>query len=341
MQNKIVLNSIFHRYDSRGLAGINNLSLNIDSKKMNFLMGPSGCGKTTLLKIIAQKLRPDKGDVKVNLNIVELPEINHELSQLSVFELLNELCGHNIPEENHRYHLIRQNLLTLELTNQIHQKFENLSSGQQQRVRIAHCLNLAAEFILLDEPFSHLDHFLKKDFYHEFKEVLSDKGIGTLWVCHEIQEAYEFADHLYFMNHGEIIQEGTPEQMYLNPNSAFSARYSGEVNRFVSTIKSKSESELILKTSIGDIKLDPKNLNAAQLASKNEKLLLIRPQAFKVSDHGPFKFKVDQIKFKGPYYLLQGKINDQQVIVQSDARPTEGQLKLELQHMYIQVLAEL
>ena len=213
---------------------LKKINLEVNEKERLVIIGPSGCGKLTLLRCINHIEKPTKG--KVLFEGIPLDD-NEELYKIRikmgmVFQQFN-LFPHLTVLENIILAPVKLNLLTKEeaikkareLLLKIHLEDKEanypkeLSGGQMQRVAIARALILEPKLMLFDEPTSALDPQMKKEVL-ELMEELGKSGLTMIVVTHEMAFAKNFASRIIFMDDGEIIEEGTPQEIFKNPKSS-------------------------------------------------------------------------------------------------------------------------
>jgi iron(III) transport system ATP-binding protein len=341
----IHLKNIHHQFDSRGIAGLNGINLSLKKDEITFLIGPNGSGKTTLLKVLTGALIPKQGTVESKLKITTLTEIESRHEEMSIYKYLDEQSKDHIENDDERHHEIRESILWLELTNQIHQPIKHLSAGQRQRVRLACAIMLHADYLLLDEPFSHLDHRLRLELYKMFIDLMKAQKMGSLWVCHEMQDTYQFAERVILINYGKIIQDCTPQVLYQQPNSLFSAEFSGAVNAIVATIAHKDQNILGLQTSIGKMQIECNQNEVLAKPIGNEVLLLIRPHQFENSaDSEDYSFTANNRYFFGHTTRYEGMIEQHPIVIESDANlliNKDKPIQLKINHQKTWILKEI
>ncbi|WP_290919493.1 amino acid ABC transporter ATP-binding protein [Halodesulfovibrio sp.] len=214
------------------LTALNDVSLNISSGEKVVILGPSGSGKSTLLRSINRLEKIDKGHIIVDGQNITAPECNintvrQELGM--VFQSFNlfphkTVLGNLVmaPMRLKKMPKEEAEAIALELLKKVgisdkaHVYPAKLSGGQQQRVAIARALAMNPKIMLFDEPTSALD----PEMIGEVLDVmtsLAKEGMTMVCVTHEMGFAREVADRLVFMDHGEIIEEGTPEEFFTNP----------------------------------------------------------------------------------------------------------------------------
>jgi spermidine/putrescine transport system ATP-binding protein len=205
------------------------------------LLGPSGSGKTTLLRIIAGFVTPDTGSVRIGTQDVTRMPV-HARNIGMVFQSY-ALFPHMTVADNVAFGLHRRGVRGVELTrrvrdvlamvqlDQLAQRLpRQLSGGQQQRVALARAIVINPTVLLLDEPLSALDRRLRQDMQVELRRIQRDSGLTTIFVTHDQEEALALSDHVAILDHGRIVQEGTPIAIYERPTSRFAAAFLGDAN---------------------------------------------------------------------------------------------------------------
>jgi spermidine/putrescine transport system ATP-binding protein len=230
---------------------LKNVSLEIKKGEFFSLLGPSGCGKTTLLRIIAGFEDPTQGDVRLDgQGVLHLPSNKRHVN--TVFQSY-ALFPHLTVFENVAFPLRLKKLNKREITGRVEEylrlvKLEawksklpsQLSGGQKQRVAIARALINEPSVLLLDEPLSALDAKLRQHMLLELDSIHDTIGITFLYVTHDQEEAISVSDRLAVMSEGDVLQIGTPTEIYEAPAHPFVAQFIGETNLFHGTATSVS-----------------------------------------------------------------------------------------------------
>jgi len=228
---------------------LKDVSLQIKKGEFFSLLGPSGCGKTTLLRIIAGFETPDTGLVTFDgVDVLPLPpNMRHAntvfqnyalFPHLSIFEnVAFPLRIKKVPNKEIKTKVMDY-LKLVELENHAHKKPSQLSGGQKQRVAIARALINEPSVLLLDEPLSALDAKLRQHMLIELDKIHDKIGITFIYVTHDQQEALSVSDRLAVMCQGDVLQVGTPHEIYESPATDFVARFIGETNLFDGTVVS-------------------------------------------------------------------------------------------------------
>lgn len=225
---------------------LHSIDLEVQPGEFIALLGPSGSGKTTLLRIIAGLEFQDSGQVLFNGDDVSNVGVG-ERGVGFVFQHY-ALFRHMTVAENVAFGLTvrkrkdrpakaviqarAEELLRLVQLEGLGNRYPGqLSGGQRQRVALARALAIEPKLLLLDEPFGALDAKVRKDLRRWLRDLHRQMGLTSIFVTHDQEEALELADRVVVMDHGVIEQVGTPEQVYMEPATAFVSHFVGETNR--------------------------------------------------------------------------------------------------------------
>jgi spermidine/putrescine transport system ATP-binding protein len=237
----VVVTGVSKFFDS--FRALNNVSLEIKKGEFFSLLGPSGCGKTTLLRILAGFEQPDNGLVTFDgKDVLPLPPDKRHANtvfqnyalfpHLSVFENVAFSMRLRNAAKSEVESKVGEYLRLVQLEGHAHKKPNQLSGGQKQRVAIARALINEPSVLLLDEPLSALDAKLRQHMLIELDQIHDKIGITFIYVTHDQQEALSVSDRLAVMNHGDVLQIGTPHEIYESPATDFVAGFIGETNLF-------------------------------------------------------------------------------------------------------------
>jgi putative spermidine/putrescine transport system ATP-binding protein len=220
---------------------VNRVSLRIPRASYCCLLGPSGCGKTTTLRMIAGHEAVSEGDILIgSQNVTTFPPIRRGTAMMfqsyALFPHLN--CLDNVAfslkmrrvGKVERHKTAREFLALLHMEQYADRLPSQLSGGQQQRVALARALITRPRVLLLDEPLSALDPFLRIKVREELKRLQRELGISFIHVTHGQDEAMAMADLMVVMEDGEIRQAGPPRDVFERPANAFIARFIGGHN---------------------------------------------------------------------------------------------------------------
>lgn len=322
---------------------LSNVSLAVAPGRFISLLGPSGCGKTTLMRIIAGLDRQSEGRVLIDGKDMSRTAPHRRPVGL-VFQRY-ALFPHMTVAENVGFALrLRgadrgatqarvQELLDLFQLGQFGgRSIDQLSGGQAQRVALARALADSPPVLLLDEPMSALDLKLRQAMQLELRRLQRQIGATFLFVTHDQDEAMVMSDEIVLMNNGEIVQRGSPEEVYGRPRSLFSARFLGEANLFSGSLRHEAggtlldAGSLLLKSTVG----------ADFAATKG--WACIRPEAITIeagsenrSDRRPnaAEGRIREAIFQGAYRRYVVELDGHSLLVQqpagSDMTPTFGE----------------
>jgi putative spermidine/putrescine transport system ATP-binding protein len=218
-----------------------HVDLSIEPGEFFAMLGPSGSGKTTCLRLIAGFEQPDHGRVEIfGEDVAGLPAYRRPVN--TVFQDY-ALFPHMSVGENVAYGLkVRgvdretRDLAAVEALRQVRldgyqeRKPAQLSGGQRQRVALARALVLKPKVMLLDEPLGALDLKLREEMQGELKSLQRSLGLAFIFVTHDQGEALGMSDRLAVFDQGKVLQVGTPQEVYLKPNSRFVADFVGSSN---------------------------------------------------------------------------------------------------------------
>lgn len=242
---------------------LHNINLEIQEGEFFALLGPSGCGKTTTMRCIAGFEHPTSGKIKIgdkevekipanrrncgmvfqsyalfphmnvfdnvaySLNIKQLNASN-PIKQLGIYaRLLSKRLGRTPKDIQEK---VMEILKYVELDQHAERLTSELSGGQQQRVALARALVMEPAVLLMDEPLSNLDQKLRHSMRNTIRTIQQDLGITTIFVTHDQEEAMSMADRVAVMDKGNIVQIGTPTELYSNPLTPFIADFVGTSN---------------------------------------------------------------------------------------------------------------
>ena len=220
---------------------VDDISLRIPAASYCCLLGPSGCGKTTTLRMIAGHEAISSGDILIQgQNVSDLPPVTRGTAMMfQSYALFPHLsCLDNVAfslkmrgvGKAERHAKAREVLGLVQMADFAQRLPAQLSGGQQQRVALARALIMRPKVLLLDEPLSALDPFLRIKVREELKRLQRELGITFIHVTHSQDEAMAMADIMVVMQDGHIRQAGSPREVFERPVSPFIARFIGSHN---------------------------------------------------------------------------------------------------------------
>ena len=272
--------------------------LNLDVHEGEFLsfLGPSGCGKTTMLRMIAGFEQPSEGEVYLKgRRINGVPAYKRPVNM--VFQHY-ALFPHLDIERNVAYGLkqaspklspaviderVDEALALVRLDGYQQRRIWELSGGQQQRVALARALVNKPEVLLLDEPLAALDRKLRREMQIELQNLQRNVGITFVLVTHDQEEALSMSDRVCIMREGEIVQVGSPRELYDKPVSRYVADFVGKSNFFDGVVESTSGNRQAIKLDNGLVLQVDLPADGEPMASGRQVTISVRPEQIVLS----------------------------------------------------------
>src|SRR6202521_2421940 len=218
------------------VAAVDRVSLAVERGEFFALLGPSGCGKTTLLRLIAGFETPDSGQIVIDgADMTAVPPyarpVNMMFQSYALFPHL-DVAG-NIAfglrqermERRRRAARVAEMLALVQMSDYARRRPHELSGGQKQRVALARALAKMPKLLLLDEPLAALDRKLREETRLELIGIQERVGTSFVFVTHDQEEALGLASRIAVMNRGQLVQIGTPTEIYERPTSRFVADF--------------------------------------------------------------------------------------------------------------------
>lgn len=225
-----------------------DVDLHIQRGEFLTLLGPSGSGKTTLLMMIAGFLEPTAGDI--HLDGRSIKSLMPEKRNFGMVFQGYALFPHMTVSQNIAYPLEVRKQPRGTIAKRVEEMLDlvqlgafgdrlprQLSGGQQQRVALARALSFDPPVLLLDEPLGALDRKLRTDVQTQLKNLHRRVGKTFVYVTHDQEEALSMSDRVVILNHGRVVQVGSPEELYERPTSVFAANFLGKSNFLRGTVK--------------------------------------------------------------------------------------------------------
>lgn len=284
MSQLVLRNISFYREQVKTISSV---SLDVSQGEIVALVGPSGCGKSTLLRLLLGLEAPSQGEIYLEDELLSSPKRQVEINkrQMGVVFQTPSLFPHMTVEKNALFGLhslpkaeqkerLDSYLKLVGLSGRESQYPHQLSGGEQQRIALIRSLMVQPKILLLDEPFANLDSVIRRGLRSEIVSILKAAKMTAIFVTHDPLEAMEIADRIMVMRDGELVQQGSPREIYMTPQTAFCARFFGEINH---------------------VPLDPANENSAMGYIRPEKIMLSKGHPAK----GKLKAVVEHVMFAG------------------------------------------
>ena len=319
---------------------LRSLTLKVRKGELISLLGPSGCGKTTLLRIVAGFIAPDGGRVTIaGGDVSHVP--THKRNLGMVFQSYS-LWPHMSVAENVAFGLASRGvakdvqrrkvdhaLELVELSDFSKRLPRELSGGQQQRVALARALVYEPEILLLDEPLSALDRKLRERMQRDLRQLQQRLGITTIFVTHDQEEALILSDRVAVMSDGEIVQIGSPREIYEHPESYFVADFVGRTNSFACEVAEYVDGTVLLATDSG---LQIEARTARPLKRGDRVYAIIRPEKIDIALDGAaadsLEVKVENIDYLGAitYYDCRTRDGTAIVVARQNLSPEDANI---------------
>ncbi len=307
---QVQVEKLIKKYEN--IVAVRDLSLDIYTGEILVIVGPSGCGKSTLLSCIAGLEKPDNGNIIIDgepvfskeRNLFKLPE---ERNIGMVFQNY-ALWPHKTVYDNIAYPLKIRNIKKDKVKSEVRRLLDivrlygkenryphGLSGGEQQRVALARALVMNPTVLLLDEPLSSLDAKLREKMQYEIKALQKDMGIAIIHVTHDQNEAMAMADRIAVMKNGELVQWGTPKEIYECPQTQFVANFVGKANIIDGVVERYGDKKKIVFSG-GDIMREVD----IDIDIGSHVLLSVRPENISLNkDKGAVKGRVTGVNYRG------------------------------------------
>lgn len=235
--NGLELQGIVKRY--KGDTVLSDLNINVERGTTLVLFGPSGAGKTVLLRLIAGVIEPDQGTVKING--ADMAGVDPEdrgvgmafqnfalFPHMSAYQNIASAIEVREPEESKLQAAVKSVATLLKIDQVLDHAPRALSNGQKQRTALARAIVGSPSLLLLDDPLRNVDAKLRFEMRIELPALLAEQGTTVVYVTQDYKEAMALGDRIVVMDSGQMIQSGTPEDIYLKPATIDIARQFGD-----------------------------------------------------------------------------------------------------------------
>ena len=299
-----------------GLAVLHDIDLVVPKGELLCVLGPSGSGKSTLLRVVAGLEQPSRGDVALDgRDLASVPP--HERDVGLMFQDY-ALFPHRDVGGNVAFGLrmrgtdgatargrVAELLALVGLPGAERRSVAQLSGGEQQRVALARALAPGPKLLMLDEPMGSLDRSLRERLPEELRAIFATLGLTVIYVTHDQDEALSVADRVVVLEAGRIVADGTPEDLWMRPPSAWVARFLGYRNVAPARLDA---GQLVtpwgrLPVSSGDWSLGPAQ-SGGPGPGPEEVTVVLRPAGLALAADGPIRGLVEARRFRGDHVLV-------------------------------------
>lgn len=324
---EVKLNNVVKTFDKGRIIAVDHVNLTVCDKEYLTLLGPSGCGKTTTLRMIAGLELPDEGEISIGeKRVSDLPpeyrDIGYVFQEYALFPHMdvwnNVTYGPRVKgwDEKKSNKIGREMLELVRLFERTDAFPSELSGGMKQRVALARALSSGSKLLLLDEPLGALDAKIRTDLRYEIRKLVKDLQLTAIHVTHDQAEAMAISDRIAVMRKGKIMQVGTPQELYLNPQHIFVANFVGESNFLEGYVADRVGHKLTVELRGG---IYVKSLNKDH--KKGEKVVVaIRPEVLSItkgekSGVNSIVGNIDGFRFEGNNVRYEIRLQNEDMIV--------------------------
>jgi multiple sugar transport system ATP-binding protein len=309
---------------------LKNINLEAEAGAFVVLLGPSGCGKSTLLRLITGLTEDHDGEIWIGeRRVTDLDPKDRKVAMvfqsyalyphLSVARNISFGMEINRLPRAERDRRVLEAARALQLEPLLDRLPSQLSGGQRQRVAIGRCLVREPDLFLFDEPLSNLDAKLRHETRIELKHLHQRLRATTVYVTHDQHEAMTLGTQVVLMRAGEIVQVGTPLQLYSRPNSRFTATFIGspEINLIPGRVEPSAEGPVF--TGGGMRAVLPRTVFDGEVTAPVEVELGLRPESTRLADGtGHQTVNVDYIEPTGADLFVNGHVGDVGLVARLD-----------------------
>ena len=309
------------------IKAIDNVSLTIHDREYFSLLGPSGCGKTTLLRLIAGLIEPDSGEIYIGDKLVnDVPPEDRDIGFVfQTFALFPHMTAWNNVTYGPKvkgYDMKQATTIGHEVLEMVklHERLDaypnELSGGMMQRVAVARALAAGAQLLLMDEALGQLDAKVRSEIRYEIRRMAKDLKLTGIHVTHDQSEAMAISDRIAVMRKGKILQVGTPQELYMKPESIFVAHFIGESNFLEGYVIEKNNDNALIELREG-AKIEA--LNGA-FVEGNKVVVSIRPESVIVEEglqdgSNVVSGTVERITFEGSSIRYEIRLSNEELMI--------------------------
>ena len=309
MQSDLIVTNLCKHFGA--FSAVDDVSFSVPEGSFFSILGPSGCGKTTLLRMIAGFEEPTSGDIVINGQSMRgvTPDkrpVNLVFQHLALFPMMDVAKNIAFGMERRKVAAAEIKRRTEEILERVDlpgfggKAIHQLSGGQKQRVAIARCLVLDPKVLLLDEPLGALDLKLREQMKVELKKLQAKVGTTFIYITHDQSEALVMSDRVAVMNRGRFEQVGTPQELYRDPKTWFTASFVGDNNLWQGDIEELLGETAIIRTKENFVfrtRRRPDLGRGAAMLFLRPESMLIEPQA--TAELNVFSVTIKAILFDG------------------------------------------
>ena len=312
---------------NEGVVAVQEFNLDVADKEFIVLVGPSGCGKSTTLRMVAGLEEISSGELYIDGKLMN--DVAPKDRDIAMVFQNYALYPHMTVYENMAFPLklrkrpkseidkaVREAAEILDITQYLDRKPKALSGGQRQRVAIGRAIVREPKILLMDEPLSNLDAKLRESMRDELRALQKRLGITSLYVTHDQSEAMAISDRVVIMKDGVICQQGTPTEIYEQPNSRFVANFIGKANFIDGTFRGMDGENALVEVGGHTFPIPaPGKMEGVQ--KDGPCCLAVRPESILLSEEeGPLSGRVSRATYYGAKVEYEVMLGDQPIIVE-------------------------
>ena len=299
------------------IVAVDSVSLAIERGEFFSFLGPSGCGKTTSLRLIAGFEQPTQGNVHIGgVSVIGVPPhkrpVNMVFQHYALFPHMTvaDNIGYGLrqrrprPPKSEISKQVDEILEMVQMSGYGKRRVWELSGGQQQRVALARALINRPTVLLLDEPLAALDRKLRREMQMELQTLQRDVGITFILVTHDQEEALSMSDRICIMRDGQVVQSGSPRELYDQPANLYVADFVGKSNFIAGCVTNVNGRSVTIEDENGQTFIGSPPTGAAGLSVGASASIAIRPELVVLSARNT------NVKDMGTDVAMNGRIKN-------------------------------